>query len=525
MQTPGSVLHSTGETFDTATMVGADAYALIRAELACRHGEAALGLLQARSERGTVHYFDDLFLARAQLLLGNKDKAAEHFAGLHQAVHTYCAAGRLEFELRLAAELSSVDLIELSRASDRVRPAGNAIASVAAPRTERQGINRLISVTREMQEVKDLIVRFADVDVPCLVTGETGTGKERVAQALHETSARRKQPFVEINCGALSDTLIESDLFGHKRGAFTGAQAAHPGLFREAGAGTIFLDEIGEISPRLQVALLRVLETGEARAVGGSEKYKIDCRIIAATNADLLQRVEQGSFRADLMYRLERLQIHLPPLRSRPDDIIVLAEHFLNLRRPEGKVAVLSPRLKARLRDYLWPGNVRELRNVIERMRILNSDKLQYDVDDLGSFKPGTQTSRSHAAFPARPIPPDAADENGAPGAAQSLAHAPEAAATATKDARQLDGGDEVASYLETTNSTLRRLGRLRSLFAEFPQLKVSEVARILGVTRGTAARYLETLRAEGMVWKVSPTASLRSQYYVRRDHAAAKGK
>jgi two-component system response regulator HydG len=218
----------------------------------------------------------------------------------------------------------------------------------------------MICAAREMKAVKELIECFADVDVPCLVTGETGTGKELVAQALHESSVRSAHPFVEINCGALSDTLIESELFGHKRGAFTGAQAAHPGLFREAGAGTIFLDEIGDISPKLQMALLRVLETGEARAVGGSETYKINCRIIAATNADLARRVEEGRFRADLMYRLERLQIHLPPLRERPDDIVILAEHFLNLRRVEGRMAVLLPRLKARFRDYHWPGNVRE---------------------------------------------------------------------------------------------------------------------------------------------------------------------
>ena len=506
----------TDQMIGTQTMVGFDAYTLIRAELACCHGEAAMGLLQARNERGTVHYFDDLFLARAHLLLANREKAAEHFAHLHQAVRTYGASGRLEFELRLAPELSTLDLIELSRTLDSVHLKEASAALIPPPRTvERRAVDRLISVAREMQSVKELIVHFADVDVPCLVTGETGTGKELVAQALHESSARRAQPLVEINCGALSDALIESELFGHQRGAFTGAQAAHPGLFREAGAGTIFLDEIGDISPKLQMALLRVLETGEARAVGGSETYKINCRIVAATNADLARRVDEGRFRADLMYRLERLQIHLPPLRDRPDDIIILAEHFLNLRRPEGKIAVLLPRLKARLRDYAWPGNVRELRNVIERMRILNSDKMYYDIDDLDSFRSGNQTALADAAEALRP---DASDEAEvlAGGGALALSPGAGAMAKAAKQGRELRSGAEVASYLETANSTLRRLGRLRTLFSEFPQLKVSEVATILDVSRATAARYLEVLSAEGTVKKVCPTASRSSQYYVR---------
>jgi transcriptional regulator with PAS, ATPase and Fis domain len=195
-----------------------------------------------------------------------------------------------------------------------------------------------------------------------LIVGETGTGKELVARALHEESERAAEPFLAVNCGAISESLLESELFGHESGAFTGARRAHRGLFEAAGRGTLLLDEIGDTSPRLQVALLRVLETGEVRPVGSSTSRKVRCRVLAATNADLTGMVGEGRFRKDLYFRLDRIAIRIPPLRERGEDILSLADHFLSEDRHDGHRPTMSEALKAALLAHQWSGNVRELR-------------------------------------------------------------------------------------------------------------------------------------------------------------------
>ena len=202
-----------------------------------------------------------------------------------------------------------------------------------------------------------------------LITGESGTGKELVARALHQRSLRRDRPFVALNCGALTETLLESELFGHMKGSFTGADATKKGLIEGAEGGTIFLDEIGETTPMMQVKLLRVLQERKFRRVGGLEEVEADIRVVAATNQDLPKLVAEGRFREDLFYRINVIPIQLPPLRDRREDIPLIADHFLaKYRQAMGKsIETISGEAVARLASYHWPGNIRELENVIER--------------------------------------------------------------------------------------------------------------------------------------------------------------
>jgi DNA-binding NtrC family response regulator len=220
-----------------------------------------------------------------------------------------------------------------------------------------------------MLAVYNQIARAADSVVPVLIVGESGTGKELVARALHRNSQRAARPFVAINCGAITETLLESELFGHSRGAFTGAVADAKGIFEQAQGGTVFLDEIGETSPALQVKLLRVLEEGEVRPVGASRQIKVDNRVVAATNRDLERAVAEQRFRADLYYRLSVIVIRLPTLRERRDDIPLLIASFLKAAcKRAGRQVELSSGALDVLLAYDWPGNVRQLENTVERI-------------------------------------------------------------------------------------------------------------------------------------------------------------
>ena len=237
---------------------------------------------------------------------------------------------------------------------------------------------KLIGKSDQMLKVYSLIKKVADTKANVLVLGESGTGKELVAQAIHANSARKGKPFVVINCGGIPEHLLESELFGYMKGAFTGAYSDKPGLFEVAQGGTIFLDEIGELPPLLQVKLLRVIQEKAFRRVGGSKDITVDVRIIAATNQDLEKKVEDGSFREDLYYRLHVIPVHIPPLRERKEDIPVLTRHFIERysREFEKEIKKISAYAMELLMGYRFPGNVRELENIIERSVALETSNI-----------------------------------------------------------------------------------------------------------------------------------------------------
>jgi DNA-binding NtrC family response regulator len=243
----------------------------------------------------------------------------------------------------------------------------------------------MIGASTPMQKLYDLLALIARSDATVLVVGETGTGKELVAQTVHSMSRRSKEAFVPVNCGAVSPTLIESEVFGHERGSFTGADRSHKGYFERANRGTLLLDEITEMPMELQVKLLRVLETGTLTRVGGNDAIKVDVRVVAATNRKPEEALAAGKLREDLLYRLNVFPLELPPLRERREDIELLAEHFLELLNQEaGTAKRLSGAALERLRTHHWPGNVRELRNVLQRAFLLAEGEIGLDVLPLG---------------------------------------------------------------------------------------------------------------------------------------------
>ena len=241
-----------------------------------------------------------------------------------------------------------------------------------------------VAKSAKMQQVVDLARRVAKVDATVLITGESGVGKERIARLVHEESPRAAGPFIAVNCGAIAETLLESELFGHKRGAFTGATSDRPGLFEAANRGSLLLDEIGDVSPGMQVKLLRVLQEREIRRVGENTSRSIDVRLLAATNRDLTHGVAEDTFRQDLYYRLKVVELHVPPLRDRREDILPLARLLLREAtvRMGRKISGLTPPAADQLLRYDWPGNVRELENAMERAAAIARGS-RVDLDDL----------------------------------------------------------------------------------------------------------------------------------------------
>ncbi|MBD3223768.1 MAG: GAF domain-containing protein [Caldithrix sp.] len=258
--------------------------------------------------------------------------------------------------------------------------------------------DRIIGNSHAMREVYEMVAQVSQGNTTVLIRGESGTGKELIAQAIHYNSPRKDHPFISINCAAIPETLIESEFFGHEKGAFTGASATKKGRFEMAQNGTVFLDEIGDLSPMTQVKLLRFLQEKEFERVGGTQKIKVDVRIIAATNADLEQRMETNDFREDLYYRLNVFSIFLPPLRERKTDILLLADHFmLKFARQQGKSVrrISTPAIDMLMR-YHWPGNVRELENCIERAVIVCQEQVIHSYH----LPPTLQTAESSNTMP-----------------------------------------------------------------------------------------------------------------------------
>jgi two-component system response regulator HydG len=278
----------------------------------------------------------------------------------------------------------------LGRALDDVRMRREARSLRAALR-ETVGLGSLVAASVGMREVFDLAARVADAATPVLIVGETGTGKSALARAIHATSGRAARPFIAVNCAALPEALLESELFGHVKGAFTGATSARAGLFAEADGGTLLLDEVGEMSPALQAKLLHVIESGTVRAVGAAKERQVDTRVLAATHRDLHERARSGAFREDLLYRLDVVTIQIPPLRHRREDVPLLVERMLadaKAKHPRSIVERLAPDAMQKLLDHAWPGNVRELAHAIERVVLLGRD-----VEAHASDLPASATS------------------------------------------------------------------------------------------------------------------------------------
>jgi DNA-binding NtrC family response regulator len=289
------------------------------------------------------------------------------FGSIDAAVHAM-RSGAFDF-LEKPLDLDQLDL-RVGRAIEHRRLLAE-VSELRAERAGRRAEASIVAISGAMRAAVEIARRVAPTRANVLLTGETGTGKELFAGLIHEASSRGAHPLVKVNCAALPETLLESELFGHERGAFTGADRRRIGRFEEASGGTLFLDEVGELSPAIQAKLLRVLQDQEFHRLGGTQTLRTDARLVAATNVDLEAQVRHGRFREDLYFRLDVIRIHLPPLRERPEDVLELAHRFQREIGGDDRPRGFDPDAMTRLRAHRWPGNVRELRNAIERASLL----------------------------------------------------------------------------------------------------------------------------------------------------------
>ncbi len=436
---------------------------------------ACLEKLDPNAARGDLH----MEWCRLHLLEGDQRSASACFARAQAKGHP----GYLEHTLLFAHEMRAHQSLWLARQ----HPVAPRSVPPRPPATPARTV--LLGDSPAMAAVRSQIRTLAPLPHTVLITGETGTGKECVARLLHEQGAHPQEPFLPLNCAALPDALAESELFGHRRGAFTGADRDAAGLIAAAGTGTIFLDEIASMSQRLQGVLLRVLETGDYRPVGGQRQRRSQARFVVASNRSLAEAVAAGEFRPDLYYRLERFTIALPPLRTRREDIPVLCDHFVAAATGVGELRI-SEELLARLRAHDWPGNVRELRNEIERLAILNPS-----VDELGSD--GSLIPCATASHPP---------------------HAP----IATTDASSDDDDDDEDYGLPGTPRARRRRTAIMRLVRTRQRLYRAEVIEELGCAPATATRDLRVLEECGVIRRVETSAHLRTSYFVVTDPPAS---
>jgi len=342
------------------------------------------------------------------------------------------------------------------------------------------GFEDLVGASTTMGGITDLARRASTSNIPILIEGESGVGKELIARAIQGSSERAGKPFVVVNCGAIPDNLVESILFGHEKGAFTGATDKHVGKFQEASGGTLFLDEIGELKPDMQVKLLRALQEGEVDPVGGTKPVKVDIRLISATNRDLGQMVKDGKFREDLYYRLHVYPILIPPLRDRREDIPLLVEHFVSaIAAAEGKmVSSVTPAAMALLSSYNWPGNVRQLENAVFRAVVL-CDGRALDVADF------PQIAQAMGVATGRPAAPAAT-----PATAVTAAAAPAAPAASLDGISALDAAGMLRPLSDVESDMIRYAIKKYNG-------RMSEVARRLGIGRSTLYRKVRELGLE----------------------------
>ena len=486
---------------------------LLEAELISKNALIARQILKTIGLEESKRQFT-MYWIRLYLLEGNLDRAGDLFKRLVDFENPEL----IQEGLRFATEVRAPDLARLWTMSEHKRSVSAQSGRLIAQTNPDEVF--FVGTSPKIAEVKSKIAKFAASDMTVLVSGETGTGKEVVARLLHQQSGRASKPFIAVNCGAISDTLIESELFGHVKGAFTGAVHDHAGLFVGAGEGTLFLDEIDAMSPHMQASLLRVLENREVRPLGSVKTRQVFARVIVASNQSLEHAIQTRSFRQDLYYRLARLQIQLPPLRERVPDIPLLVDYFL--KRIYGKRPVqVSEELQAALMRHSWPGNVRELKNAVELITLLAGD-VKMLTDDLFvpdfRFEPHASVTthaavqmpaqQSAAALPASSSPAPAPTPTpvlAAPAVAATSGVAEPAVAAPTRSVVPIPHG----RYAQ------ERLSNLRQLFREQRKLTRAEVVRLADCAVETAQRDLEVLESEGTIRRVCTTASQRTSYFL----------
>ena len=452
----------------------------------------ASDFLQHRSRYSMNTYLDHVFWMRLHLFDKDEGKAADHLRAALQSAEHHHALNRLEVELRLSPEIRWTQFAELL-----ARQAPSMIETTADEKS--QNLNdTIIGNGPAISRVRQDIDTYADHDLPILILGETGTGKDLVARSIHQRSDRRNKPFMAINCGAVNDNLLEGELFGHAQGSYTGAVSQRAGLIQASGHGTLFLDEIADTSPRFQVALLRLLENREYRPVGSDTLLPMHCRIIAATNADLAEAVQNGRFRRDLLFRLQSLQLHLPPLRERPEDIPELALYFLNLDEKRAR-SQLDDRLIYHLQQAPWPGNIRQLRNEMDLLRVHYPLKDRITLSDYQDL-PGQHQSGSFPSLPAINQ--------------QSTADFSDPSSNFSYH----DRTDSDPAFTPIGNPRMVRLEKLRELFRQHRHLTRKRCIEELGVSHATMTSYLKELVAAGFITKVMPNQAPASHYFSIND-------
>lgn len=463
-------------------------YTSLHVELCLQNIGASRLLLKEIQERDGGHYLDDLFLARIQLLEMNFSEAIISFSRLVSNINRYEATGRLTFEIQFAKELKVADLFLLmnSQTTNIDLPILQSLEKVATQAGLANGVKLLIGESAKLLQIKKLVKKFAKLKEPVLITGETGTGKELVSRAIHDEGPNPKEPFLAINCGALTDSLLQSELFGYEAGAFTGAQKERQGIFEAAGKGTVFLDEFGDISQKLQTSLLRVLESNEIRLIGGTKTRQIECKIVVATNIDLQQAVAEKKFREDLYFRLARFDIQLPPLQERPEDIPSLINHFLG-----GSQKKISKELLDALIKYRWPGNIRELKNEIERLKILHPDKTILGIEDFEFSR--LQEGQTFNHFKVQ--------RNNEPLNQSSI-----------KNERIIN--ERILKIIQKTSTVEQRHEFLKELFQQYKKLSRSQIMKIAEISPVTATKDLQALCAIGFIERRCPTKSVKSHYF-----------
>ena len=461
-------------------------------------------LLNEKKEKGKSHYLDDLFYGRLHLLENNIEKADESFALLWGNITRYGAMNRLVFELQFAREMRFSDILLLTQGWKKDRkslPLSIKIEPINSKKLISKGLDLLIGNSPEITQVKELVKKFAPLKAPVLITGETGTGKELVSRAIHDEGSYPLEPFLAINCGALTETLLQSELFGYVAGAFTGAQKERQGIFEAAGKGTVFLDEFGDISPLLQVSLLRLLESNEIRMIGGSVNRQIECRIIIATNVELQKAVSEKKFREDLYFRLTRFEIQLPTLRERPDDLPLLIDYFLNRDKEYSeKPKKIAPELLDALISYRWPGNIRELKNEIERLKILHFEKEilnkeDFDFHHLQGYLPKESRSKTNS------LDFIASDDQ----QLQANIRHPQEINIASEN---------IINIVQRGSKVERRIALIRELFKKYKILTRSKIVEITHVNPSTATKELQMLCEKGFIKRQTPTSSPSTYYF-----------